>query len=97
MWWAFFVAAVVGYLLGSIPTGLVIVWLTRGVDVRRVGSGRTGGTNAYRAAGWGAGIATGLGDGLKALVAVLIAQYVFGTSQSVVAGLAAVVGHNWTA
>ncbi len=90
------VAAVVGYLLGSIPTGLVVVWLTLGVDVRSIGSGRTGGTNAYRAGGWGTGLATGLGDGLKGLLAVLIARALFGTPEAVIAGLAAVVGHNWS-
>jgi glycerol-3-phosphate acyltransferase PlsY len=91
-------AAALGYLLGSIPVGLVVVWLVRGVDVRQVGSGRTGGTNAFRAAGWGAGVATGVGDGLKGLLAVLITQAVFqAPGAAVVAGLAAVVGHNWSA
>jgi glycerol-3-phosphate acyltransferase PlsY len=91
-------AAVFGYLLGSIPVGLVVVWLARGIDVRRVGSGRTGGTNALRAAGWGAGVATGVGDALKGLLAVLIVRMVFQTSEAaIIAGLATMVGHNWSA
>ncbi|MGB9870555.1 MAG: glycerol-3-phosphate acyltransferase, partial [Anaerolineae bacterium] len=55
------IALVAGYLLGSLPVGYLVVRLSRGLDVRQVGSGRTGGTNVLRAAGWGAAVATGLG------------------------------------
>ena len=51
------VCALAGYLVGSIPFGYLIVRAVKGVDLRSVGSGRTGGTNAYRAAGLPAGIA----------------------------------------
>ena len=45
MWWALPVAALIGYLLGSIPFGLIVGRLTRGIDVREYGSGVTGATN----------------------------------------------------
>jgi len=64
-----------GYLLGSIPTGLIIVKLKTGKDIRTVESGRTGGTNALRAAGFWAGLATALLDVFKAVVAVWLAQW----------------------
>ena len=67
-------ALVVSYLLGSIPFGLIVVWLINGKDIRRVASGRTGGTNAMRAAGVVAGIATGILDGLKGASAVWLAR-----------------------
>jgi glycerol-3-phosphate acyltransferase PlsY len=69
-------AALLGYLLGSIPVGL---WVCRlyGVDIRTVGSGRTGGTNAWRAAGLKAAIPTIIGDGIKGAVAVWLVRYLF--------------------
>ena len=53
------------YLFGSIPFGLLIVKLKTGKDIRKVESGRTGGTNAMRAAGFWAGVATAALDILK--------------------------------
>lgn len=90
-------ALFLGYLLGSIPVGYLIVRLSRGVDVRQVGSGRTGGTNVLRAAGWGAAVATGLGDALKGAGAVWLAR-ALGTPPlaHALAGFAAVVGHNYS-
>lgn len=68
--------AVIGYLLGSIPVGL---WVCRlyGVDIRTVGSGRTGGTNAWRAAGLKAAIPTILGDALKGAIAIWLMRWIF--------------------
>lgn len=89
------IALAAGYLLGSIPVGFLVVRLSRGLDVRRVGSGRTGGTNVLRAAGWGAAIATGLGDTLKGAAAVWVARALNGPPlMQALAGFAAVVGHN---
>lgn len=70
------IGAILGYLLGSIPVG---VWVCRlyGVDIRKVGSGRTGGTNAWRAAGLKAAIPTVLGDALKGAVAIWIITWLF--------------------
>lgn len=68
--------ALLGYLLGAIPVGL---WVCRlyGVDIRTVGSGRTGGTNAWRAAGLKAAIPTVVGDALKGAVAVWLIRWLF--------------------
>lgn len=69
-------AALFGYLLGSIPVG-VIVCRIFGVDIRKVGSGRSGTTNAWRAAGLKAAIPTLLGDALKGAIAIWIARALF--------------------
>jgi len=86
-----------GYVMGSIPVGYLVVKLMKGTDVRRHGSGRTGGTNVWRAAGLWPAILTALGDFLKGMSAVLIARAVLGSSVGeVLVGVAAVVGHNWS-
>lgn len=75
--WAFAaVGALIGYLLGSIPVGL---WVCRmyGVDIRTVGSGRIGGTNAWRAAGLKAAVPTIIGDAVKGAVAVLLVRWLY--------------------
>lgn len=76
MWYIIPGAALFGYLVGAIPVGL---WICRlyGVDIRTVGSGRTGTTNAWRAAGLKAAIPTLLGDALKGVVAVLLIRSIF--------------------
>ena len=86
-----------GYLIGSVPIGLLIVKMRTGKDVRKVESGRTGGTNVMRAAGFWAGFATGILDILKAASTVWIAQ-AFNASQlvEVLAPIAAIVGHNYS-
>jgi glycerol-3-phosphate acyltransferase PlsY len=70
------VAALLGYLLGSVPVG-VLVCRIYGVDIRQVGSGRTGATNAWRAAGLKAAIPTVIGDAIKGAVAIWIIAYVY--------------------
>jgi glycerol-3-phosphate acyltransferase PlsY len=75
-WFFVVLAAAIGYLFGSIPVGL---WVTRmyGVDIRTVGSGRTGGTNAWRAAGLKAAVPTIIGDAVKGAVAVLLVRWLY--------------------
>ena len=92
-WLGYGLLWLVAYLIGSIPTGVLVARLTGGVDPREVGSGRTGGTNALRAMGRTAGLAVGLFDGCKGAVPVLIAMY-FQAPDVVLAlaGVAAVVG-----
>lgn len=92
------VAFVGAYLLGSIPTGLIIVRIKTGKDLRLEHSGRTGGTNAARAAGTWVGIATAVGDALKAAMAVVLARVlIHGSSWSpVIAGVIAILGHNYS-
>lgn len=91
---------VVSYLIGSIPMGYVIVRAISGQDVRQVGSGRTGGTNAMRAAGLAAGLLTALLDVLKGGAGVWVAQALLPPDQRplgmALAGLAAILGHNYS-
>jgi glycerol-3-phosphate acyltransferase PlsY len=81
------------YLVGSVPTGVLMARLTGGRDPRTVGSGRTGGTNAFRAMGAARGLAVGLLDVGKGAVPVLVARWL-GASDFLQAlvGVAAVVG-----
>jgi len=89
-------AMLLGYILGSIPFGLLIVKLKTGKDIRKVESGRTGGTNAVRAAGFAAGLLTAVLDILKGAVAVWIAQAISPEHHlaHVLAPLGAILGHN---
>ncbi len=86
------------YVIGSIPFGLLIVKLKTGKDIREIESGRTGGTNAMRAAGLGAGIATAMLDILKGAVGMWIALRVLPDAYwlHVLTGLAAILGHNYS-
>src|SRR5688572_9624875 len=85
------------YVIGSIPFGLLIVKLKTGKDIRQVESGRTGGTNAMRAAGFWAGFGTAMLDILKGAVAVWVAQAITDTSWAhMVAAIAAILGHNYS-
>jgi len=92
------IVLLLSYLVGSIPFGLIIVRTFTGKDVRDVGSGRTGGTNAMRAAGLFAGILTALGDILKGLVAGWLADVLLPGQPvvKVVAVLLAIAGHNYS-
>jgi glycerol-3-phosphate acyltransferase PlsY len=86
-----------GYLIGSIPFGWLIVKLVKGIDVREYGSGRTGGTNVFRAAGVAAGLTTAILDVLKGVAAVLIVrQFIADTAgwAEALAGFGVVLGHN---
>lgn len=89
-------AILLAYVLGSVPFGLLIVKLTTGKDIRKIESGRTGGTNAMRAAGFWAGFATAMLDILKGAVAVWLAQFIVPEQHiiHVLAPIAAILGHN---
>ncbi len=91
-------AALAAYLIGSIPFGYIVVRLLKGIDVRQVGSGRTGGTNSMRAGGLVAGFFTAVGDIFKGFLAVVIARAIVGHTPvaEVIAGFMAVIGHNWS-
>lgn len=86
----------VGYLLGSVPFGLIVGWAFRRVDIRNYGSGSTGMTNVLRTLGVPAGILALLLDMGKAVLAVVLAR-VFTDSQGVevAAALSTMFGHNW--
>lgn len=95
-WYNYFLAILLGYLLGSVPFGYLI-GRAKGVDVRQHGSGRIGGTNVHRSLGLGYGVLTGLSDGAKGFVAVLLARWLFGhEAAAALAGAFAVFGHNWS-
>ena len=89
---------ILGYLLGSIPFGLLIVKMKTGKDVRTVESGRTGGTNVVRAAGLGAGLLTAFFDILKGAISVWVAQAILPENPVVhiLTPLAAILGHNYS-
>lgn len=85
---------VVGYLLGSIPSALLLVKLAGRGDVRRVGSGNVGATNALRAAGWKIALPVALADIGKGVLAVVLMRDVTADPAWIfAAGVAAVVGH----
>jgi glycerol-3-phosphate acyltransferase PlsY len=101
---SYIVTALVAYLLGSIPTGFLVA-KARGVDIRTVGSGNIGATNAFRVLGKGLGIFVLLMDALKGWVAVIIGAAVVDTVLPggpplgylrITAGITAILGHNFT-
>lgn len=87
-----FAAFLLGYLLGSIPFGLILIRLTGRGDVRAIGSGNIGATNVLRTGSKRLAAATLLGDLLKGTVAVLIGAQ-FGLYAAMAAGLGAFLGH----
>ena len=92
-----FMAGVWGYLLGALPTGVLVTRALRGVDVRQHGSGHTGGLNVVRVAGLWAGAFTAIVDALLGLAAVAGAALFTGNPwAATVAGVMAVVGHDWS-
>lgn len=83
-----------GYLIGSLPLGLLLARAWSGIDPRREGSGNPGATNVYRTAGWGLGLSVMALDMAKGSGAVLLASRSGGAEAVMVAaGVAAVVGH----
>jgi acyl phosphate:glycerol-3-phosphate acyltransferase len=87
------VAFVIGYLLGSIPFGLVLTKLAGTEDLRAIGSGNIGATNVLRTGRKGLAAATLLLDALKGTAAVVIAGHFGGPIAAMVAGLGAFLGH----
>lgn len=101
---------ILSYLVGSIPTSIIVSKLANGIDIRKHGSGNAGGTNVFRVLGWKYGVFVILFDAFKGAVAVvLIARLYLGnfpfpnttpfddfTLVQIIAGLFAVIGHIWT-
>lgn len=108
----FLLAAIViiSYLIGSIPTSIIVSRAARGIDIRDHGSGNAGGTNVMRVLGWKHGTFVILLDALKGvLVVILVARLHYGsvpfenatpfddfTLVQIIAGISAVIGHVWT-
>ena len=89
----YLVALAFGYLLGSIPFGLVFTRLAGLQDIREIGSGNIGATNVLRTGRKGLAAATLIGDALKGTAAVLVVRYLFGPDAALVAAAGALVGH----
>jgi len=89
-------ALLIGYLLGSIPFGLVLTKLAGTPDLRSIGSGNIGATNVLRTGRKGLAAATLLLDALKGTAAVIIAGYFGGPNAAMLAGLGAFLGHIFT-
>jgi glycerol-3-phosphate acyltransferase PlsY len=90
---ALLIVAILGYLLGSIPFGVLITRAMGLGDLRQIGSGNIGATNVLRTGNKGAAAATLLLDAAKGGVAVLIARAMVGPDAAQVAGLTAFLGH----
>ena len=101
---------ILSYLIGSIPTSIIISKAAKGIDIREHGSGNAGGTNVMRVLGWKHGVLVILLDALKGVLAVIVvARLHYGsmpfenatpfddfTLVQIIAGISAVIGHVWT-
>jgi glycerol-3-phosphate acyltransferase PlsY len=86
-------AALIGYLLGSIPFGVILTRIAGTEDLRSIGSGSIGATNVLRTGRKELAVVTMLGDMLKGTVAVIIAGAYAGPTAAMIAGVAAFLGH----
>jgi len=98
------------YLIGSIPFGLIVGKIAKGIDIRKYGSGNIGSTNVSRILGFKYGLITQIGDIIKGVVPTLIIAPIFYSKSpfqdyipindytfiQILAGIAAVCGHIWT-
>jgi glycerol-3-phosphate acyltransferase PlsY len=89
----YLVAFAAGYLLGSIPFGIIITRLAGTQDIRAIGSGSIGATNVLRTGRMGLAAATLIADVLKGTAAVLLASWWCGQDCGLIAGLGAFLGH----
>jgi len=101
---------ILSYLIGSIPTSIIVSKAAKGIDIREHGSGNAGGTNVMRVLGWKHGLFVILLDALKGVLAVVVvARLHYGTMPfqnltpfddftlvQIISGISAVVGHIWT-
>lgn len=88
-------ALLIGYLLGSIPFGVILTRIAGAGDLRQIGSGNIGATNVLRTGRKGLAATTLLLDMLKGAAAVLLAGYFVGDDLKLLAGIGAFVGHCW--
>ncbi|SHJ23566.1 acyl-phosphate glycerol-3-phosphate acyltransferase [Malonomonas rubra DSM 5091] len=93
-----FLLLIFSYLVGAIPTGIIMTKITGGEDLRTVGSGNIGATNVYRTAGRKMGLVTLAGDSLKGIIPALIALVSgFQGAELGMVGLMALLGHCYPA
>jgi len=101
MWTVFIVLLVAGYLLGSIPFGLLLSQKVAKLDITKAGSGNIGATNVAREVGLKWGVITLLADALKGFIPVVLARYLLGSSIEInealkgIVGLSALLGHQF--
>lgn len=94
---AYLLAGVLAYLIGSVPSGLILGKLFWHTDLREHGSCNIGATNAWRTLGKGAGIAVFIADSLKGQAGVLLGLFLVGTPlAAVTGGLLAIIGHSFS-
>jgi len=86
-------AALLGYVLGSVPYGLILTKAAGLGDIRAIGSGNIGATNVLRTGNKALAAATLVLDALKGVVALLLARWLWGEDAALVAGVAAMAGH----
>ena len=85
-----------GYLIGSFPSGYLAGRLVKGIDIRTLGSGSTGATNVLRSIGKRAAITVFLIDVFKGVLSILLAKYFqLNDSWQVAVGLSTLIGHSW--
>ena len=90
-------AGLIGYLIGAIPTGVIITKLLKGINLTSFGSGHTGATNVKRAAGMNAAIVAAILDILWGTISVWIAWLITRNYwMAAAAGSMAIIGHNWS-
>ena len=101
---------VLSYLVGSIPTSIILSKLVKGIDIRQHGSGNAGGTNVFRVLGWKWGVLTIILDAVKGAIAVIVVARLYldnfpfsnitpfddFTLVQIFCGISAVIGHIWT-
>lgn len=93
----YLIITVLGYLIGSIPNGLIIGKKLYNIDLRQFGSKNIGATNAFRTLGLWPAVWVFLTDGAKGVIAVYLASVFIGTPIALlVGGIAAIAGHNWS-
>lgn len=93
----YLIIAVLGYLIGSIPNGLLIGKKLYNIDLRQFGSKNIGATNAFRTLGLWPALWVFLTDAAKGVIAVYLSSFLVGTPIALlVGGIAAIVGHNWS-
>ena len=94
----YFIAALIGYILGSIPTGLVLVKMICGIDIRKYGSHNIGATNVFRTVGARMASFVLLGDILKGIAAVVLVKFFFEANLhlQLVTAIAALLGHTFS-
>ena len=96
MWWEFLVCAAIGYGVGSVPTGLIVGRVAKGIDIREYGSGKTGFTNVLRTVGTRWAAVALIGDLVKGVLPVIAARIIADEPYVMtVAGVAAAVGHDF--